>query len=58
MLSHPWFDCLDKDKIVKKLIEAPMKPVLSKDMLDTQNFDPAFTGEEAIISVVNAKKVA
>jgi hypothetical protein len=27
-------------------------------VLDTQNFDPAFTGEEAIISVVNAKKVA
>jgi serum/glucocorticoid-regulated kinase 2 len=35
VLAHPWFDCLDKDKIVKKLVEAPMKPVLSKDVLDT-----------------------
>lgn len=58
VLSHPWFDCLDKDKILKKQIEAPMKPQLSKDVLDVQNFDPAFTGEEAIISVVAQKKVA
>lgn len=35
-----------------------MKPQLSKDVLDVQNFDPAFTGEEAIISVVAQKKVA
>lgn len=35
-----------------------MVPVLSKDMLDVQNFDSQFTSEEAIISVVNAKKVA
>jgi hypothetical protein len=26
VLAHPWFDCLDKDKILKKQIEAPMKP--------------------------------
>lgn len=58
MLSHPWFDCLDKEKIVKKQIEAPFKPQLSRDVLDVQNFDSAFTNEEAIISVVNAKKVA
>ena len=44
--------------MLDKLIEAPMKPSLSKDVLDTSNFDPAFTGEEAIISVVAPKKVA
>lgn len=58
ILSHPWFDCLDKEKILKKTIEAPMKPTLNKDMLDVSNFDSTFTSEEAIISVVNAKKVA
>lgn len=35
-----------------------MKPQLSKDVLDVTNFDSTFTSEEAIISVVNAKKVA
>lgn len=58
MLSHPWFDCLDKEKLLKKSIEAPMKPSLSRDVLDVTNFDSTFTSEEAIISVVNAKKVA
>lgn len=58
MLAHPWFNALDKEKILKKTIEAPMKPQLSKDVLDVTNFDSTFTSEEAIISVVNAKKVA
>jgi len=44
--------------MLDKLIEAPMKPTLSKDVLDTSNFDPAFTGEEAIHSVVAQKKLA
>jgi hypothetical protein len=31
---------------------------LTKDVLDVSQFDSTFTSEEAIISVVNAKKVA
>jgi len=48
---------LDVDKILEKSIEAPVKPNLSDNMLDVSNFDAAFTGEEAIISVANQKQM-
>lgn len=54
VLQHPWLRELDAEKIKDKLIEAPFKPQLSKDMLDVSNFDTQFTSEEALVSVVNA----
>merc|ERR1719464_714875 len=57
VLAHPWLDAIDAERIMEKTIEAPMKPELSKDPLDVSNFDTAFTGEEAIVSVINAGKM-
>lgn len=58
VLSHPWLQDLDIEKIVEKAIEAPVKPQLSQDILDVSNFDSAFTGEEATVSVVPSNKLS
>ena len=57
VLAHPWLDAIDAERIFEKTIEAPVKPSLSSDPLDVSNFDTAFTGEEAIVSVINAGKM-
>lgn len=57
-MSHPWLADLDIDKLLEKSLEAPVKPQLSKDVLDVSNFDAAFTGEEAIVSVVPSNKLS
>ena len=58
VLSHAWLQDLDIEKIVEKAIEAPVKPQLSQDILDVSNFDAAFTGEEATVSVVPSNKLS
>jgi hypothetical protein len=57
-LDHPWLDELDQQKILEKQIEAPVKPELSKDVLDVSNFDTTFTQEEALVSVIPDKQMA
>lgn len=57
-MDHPWLDELDQAKIVEKQIEAPVKPELSKDVLDVSNFDTTFTQEEALVSVIPEGKMA
>lgn len=56
MLDHPWLADLDHEKILEKSIDAPVKPTLSSDVFDVRNFDAAFTGEAATVSVVPAAK--
>ena len=58
VLQHPWLADLDIDKIMERSLEPPVKPQLSKDILDVSNFDAAFTGEEALVSVVPSNKLS
>jgi len=53
--AHPWFADIDMEKLLKCKIDPPFKPQLSANAFDVSNFDAAFTNEEAIISVVQAK---
>lgn len=57
ILSHPWLQDIDHDKLVKCKIEAPFKPTLSSNALDVTNFDKQFTNEEAIVSVIQQQKM-
>jgi len=52
ILKHPWLEEFDHEKLLKMKIEAPFRPTLSANALDVQNFDKAFTNEEAIVSVI------
>ena len=55
MLAHPWFKSIDVDALVGKRIQAPSKPVLSKNIFDVSAFDEEFTGEEAMITNLDNK---
>lgn len=52
VLSHPWLSEIDPQQILEKTIEAPMKPSLSNDQLDTNNFDKQFTSEEVKVTEI------
>ena len=41
---HPWFAKIDWDKLMKKQLEPPFKPVVSGPE-DTRNIDKMFTNE-------------
>ena len=48
VLTHPWIEEIDYEKIEDKTICPPFKPALNKDdPLDVSNFDPVFTSEKA-----------
>lgn len=52
--SHPFFAPVDWKRLEKKEIDAPWKPEISGD-LDVSNFDPAFTEEPAVLTMVDSK---
>ena len=54
--KHDFFKGFDFDKLLKKEIEAPFKPVL-KDSLDVSNFDQDFTSEELVSSAISQQKI-
>ena len=54
--KHDFFKGFDFDKLLKKEIEAPFKPVL-KDSLDVSNFDTDFTSEELVSSAISQQKI-
>ena len=54
--QHPFFKGFDFDKLLKKEIEAPFKPVL-KDSLDVSNFDADFTSEDLVSSAIPQQKI-
>ena len=58
VLAHPWFAELDHEKILDRRIEAPVRPQLTQDVFDVSNFDSTFTQEAALVSVVEASKMA
>jgi len=53
VLSHPWFSDIDVKKVLAKEIPAPYVPQLSKNLFDVSAFDKEFTGEEAIITMLD-----
>jgi hypothetical protein len=48
-LSHPFFEGLDIEKLLKKEIEPPYKPVITDDLLF---FDKNLTGKDQIAESV------
>ena len=54
--EHPFFKGFDFDKLLKKELEAPFKPIL-KDSLDVSNFDADFTSEELVSSAIPQQKI-
>ena len=57
IMKHPFFSSINMDELLAKKIEAPFKPKLSTNVLDVSNFDQQFTSEEAVNSVIPAKKL-
>ena len=55
VLGHAWFKTIDRDKLLRKEIQAPYIPVL-KDKDDVSHFDEKFSGLEVIESVVSPNK--
>jgi hypothetical protein len=43
--EHPFFARMNWEKLMRKQIEAPWKPVIKSDV-DTRNFDPEFTTQQ------------
>jgi serine/threonine protein kinase len=43
IISHPWFDSINFEKLLAKELKPEFKPMLSKDILDVSNFDEMFT---------------
>ena len=52
IINHPWLAKLDAKALAKKTLKPPMKPKLSHNPFDIQNFDPVFTDEAAVQSVI------
>lgn len=50
IINHPWFDDIDKAQLLKRQIPPPFKPKLSRDKLDTTNFEDELIRQEAEIS--------
>jgi hypothetical protein len=57
ILSHPFLQSIEFDKLVNKELEAPFKPKLSEDLMDVSNFDGQFTSEEVTNSVIPISKM-
>lgn len=55
VISHPWFDEYDVDKLLNKKYEPPYIPELSKDVEDVSNFDKRFTSEMVKHSIITKK---
>lgn len=58
VLSHPWFDAYDVDKLLNKQYEPPYIPDLSEDMEDVSNFDKRFTAEQVKNTIITKKELA
>ena len=54
--SHPFFAGFDFDKLLKKELEPPFKPVLN-DSLDVKYFDQEFTSEDLANSAIPQQKI-
>ncbi|TMW58470.1 hypothetical protein Poli38472_010029 [Pythium oligandrum] len=54
--SHPFFQNIDWDKLVRKEIEPPWRPLVRNE-LDVGNFDPEFTSEPVVDSVCTAQSM-
>lgn len=50
LMMHPWFDTLDWNKLLRKEIDVPYKPMCLDDT-DTSNFDRTFTSEPVVDSL-------
>ena len=55
ILDHPWFKSIDREKLLKKELQAPYIPVL-KDQDDISHFDEKFSQLEVVESVVSPNK--
>jgi serine/threonine protein kinase len=51
--AHPFFATIDWDVIMRKEIDPPFKPEI-KSATDVSNFDPTFTKEAAILTVIES----
>jgi len=56
--SHPFFASIDWDKMYKKEIDPPYKPKVKTGDDDTGQFDPTFTSEPVVDSVVPDSELA
>jgi len=56
ILSHPWFNDLNKEALERKEIPMEFKPKLGSNIEDVSNFDKQFTKEEVIVSVIDNKR--
>jgi len=52
IINHPWLAKLAAEALAKKTLKPPMKPKLSNNPFDIQNFDEVFTNEAAVQSVI------
>lgn len=58
VISHPWFDEYDVDKVLNKQYEAPYLPKVSKNLEDVSNFDKKFTSEKIKDTIITKKDLA
>lgn len=56
IISHPWFASIDVEKLLKKELPVPYKPVL-KALDDTSNFDEKFQQLEISESIIDPQQV-
>ena len=51
ILDHPWFEGMDKEKILTKELDPPFKPNIEDGKYDVSNFDSSVTSMEPRESV-------
>lgn len=57
ILSHPWFEDLEVDKLLDKKMPAPFKPKM-EGKTDLRNFDPELTSQTLHESIVPPESIA
>ncbi len=55
--NHPWFRPLDFDKVMRREYSPVYKPTVNSGT-DTSNFDPEFTAEPVVESLVPESELA
>eukprot|EP00735_Rhodelphis_limneticus_P007810 TRINITY_DN20463_c0_g1::TRINITY_DN20463_c0_g1_i1::g.17::m.17 TRINITY_DN20463_c0_g1::TRINITY_DN20463_c0_g1_i1::g.17 ORF type:complete len:376 (+),score=76.33,sp/P28178/PK2_DICDI/56.33/9e-131,Pkinase/PF00069.20/6.8e-74,Pkinase_Tyr/PF07714.12/5.2e-36,Kinase-like/PF14531.1/9.5e+02,Kinase-like/PF14531.1/3.3e-05,Pkinase_C/PF00433.19/0.00011 TRINITY_DN20463_c0_g1_i1:96-1223(+) len=55
IMDHPWFKQINFQKLYDKVVPAPFMPNINDDQVN--NFDPMFTAEPALDSVVEGSKL-
>ena len=53
--THPWFVCVDFDKVLNMEVEAPFRPRV-KNMMDVSNFAVHFTSQSFDVSQDNSER--